>query len=164
MKAILEQYFIEQGQLDLLSWGCLKSQKKQASFMNNGIEAPIESIQFEPIASIPSKHFYAYLADHLGISTEQAAIQYEQFIQSLFDGHQEQVQLESLGNFVFKNGILNWESHFMSRQYYADVQLNKLNNETEIDNTTDEDKENWILMASIIGILSLLAILFKFYH
>ena len=32
MKAILEQYFIENGQLDLLSWGCLKWQKKQASF------------------------------------------------------------------------------------------------------------------------------------
>jgi hypothetical protein len=27
-----------------------------------------------------------------------------------------------------------------------------------------EDKDNWVLMASIIAILSLLAILFKFYH
>ena len=60
MKAILEQYFIEQGQLDLLSWGCLKSQKKQASFTDKGIEAPVESIQFEPIASTPSKHFYIF--------------------------------------------------------------------------------------------------------
>jgi len=54
MKAILEQYFIENGQLDLLSWGCLKWQKKQASFNDKGIDAPMESILFEPIASVPT--------------------------------------------------------------------------------------------------------------
>lgn len=164
MKAILEQYFIEQGQLDLLSWGCLKLQKKQASFTDKGIEAPVESIQFEPIASTPSKHFYTFLADQLGISTDQAVIQYEQFIQSLFDGHQEQVDFESLGNFVFKNGILNWQSYFVSSNYYTDVHFNKLSNETDIEDAIDKEKDNWILMASIIGIISLLAILFKFYH
>ena len=66
MKAILEQYFIENGQLDLLSWGCLKWQKKQASFNDKGIDAPMESILFEPIASVPTKHFYIFLADSLG--------------------------------------------------------------------------------------------------
>ncbi len=164
MKAILEQYFIEQGQLDLLSWGCLKSQKKQASFRDSGIEAPVESIIFEPIASTPSKHFYSFLADKLGISTDQAAIQFDQFIQSLFDGHQEQVAFESLGNFIFKNGILNWQSYFVSGNYYTDLHFSKISNETDIEDATNEDKDNWILLASIIGIISLLAILFKFYH
>ena len=100
----------------------------------------------------------------MGISTDQAVIQYEQFIQSLFDGHQEQVDFESLGNFVFKNGILNWQSYFVSSNYYTDVHFNKLSNETDIEDAIDKEKDNWILMASIIGIISLLAILFKFYH
>jgi len=164
MKAILEQYFIEQGQLDLLSWGCLKWQKKQASYNDKGIDAPLESILFEPIASAPSKHFYIFLADSLGISSEQAAIQYEQYIQDLFDGHQEQIPMESLGIFVFNNGILNWQSHFVSSNYYSDVFMNKVTNETVIEETSDEYKDNWVLMASIIAIISLLAILFKFYH
>lgn len=164
MKAILEQYFIENGQLDLLSWGCLKWQKKQASFNDKGIDAPMESILFEPIASVPSKHFYIFLADSLGISTEQAAIQYEHFLQSLFDGHQEQIPLESLGTFIFNNGILNWQNHFVSSDFYTDVFFDKVTNNVILKDTSEEDKDNWVLMASIIAILSLLAILFKFYH
>ena len=164
MKAILDQYFIENGQLDLLSWGCLKWQKKQASFNDKGIDAPLESILFEPIASVPSKHFYIFIADHLDISTEQAAIQYEHFIQNLFDGHQEQIPLESLGTFIFNNGILNWQNHFISSDFYIDIFLDKVTNNTVIEDVSVDDNDNWILMSSIIAILSLLAILFKFYH
>lgn len=164
MKSILEQYFIEYGQLDLLSWGCLKWQMKPASFNEKGIDAPIESILFDPIASLPSKHFYTYLADSLGISTEQAIIQYELFIQGLFEGQQEEINMESLGSFVNNNGILNWVSHFVSSQYYSNIYLDKVTNQNVNEEVFEEDKDNWVLMASIIAILSLLAILFKFYH
>ena len=95
---------------------------------------------------------------------EQAAIQYEHFLQSLFDGHQEQIPLESLGTFIFNNGILNWQNHFVSSDFYTDVFFDKVTNNVILEDTSEEDKDNWVLMASIIAILSLLAILFKFYH
>lgn len=164
MKTILEQYFIEFGQIDLLSFGSLKWQKKEASFSDNGIDAPKESIQFEPISSSPSKHFYIYLADALSISSDQAAIQYEQFIQDLFDGHQEEITLESLGSFHFVNGILQWNSHFISNAYYTEVYFNKVSNEPIQEVNSEDSKDNWGLYASIIAILSLLAVLYKFYH
>lgn len=164
MKTILEQYFIEFGQLDLLSFGSLKWQKKEASYSDNRIEPPKESILFEPISSNPSKHFYIYLADALSISSEQAAIQYEQFIQYIFDGHQEEIAFESLGSFVFVNGILNWQSHFVSNAFYSDVYFEKVSNEIINEQASEDSKDNWGLFASIIAILSLLAILFKFYH
>ncbi len=164
MKTILEQYFIEFGQIDLLSFGSLKWQKKEASFSDNGIDAPKESIQFEPISSSPSKHFYIYLADALSISSDQAAIQYEQFIQDLFDGHQEEITLESLGSFHFVNGILQWNSHFISNAYYTEVYFNKVSNEPIHEVNSEDSKDNWGLYASIIAILSLLAVLYKFYH
>ena len=164
MKTILEQYFIEFGQLDLLSFGSLKWQKKEASFTDNSIDPPKESILFEPISSNPSKHFYIYLADALSISTEQAAIQYEQFIQNLFDGHQEDISLESLGSFHFVNGILNWQSHFISNSYFSEVYFDKVSNELINEQASEDSKDNWGLFASIIAIISLLAILYKFYH
>lgn len=164
MKTILEQYFIEFGQLDLLSFGCLKWQKKEATFIESGLEPPKEFILFEPIASIPSKHFYIYIADALSISIEQASIQYEHFIQNLFDGHQDRIELESLGYFTFNNGILNWNSLFSSQTFYTPIHFEKLTVKETLDQIDESEKENWILFASIIAILSLLAILFKFYH
>lgn len=165
MKNILEQYFIEFGQIDLLSFGCIKLQKKEASFLNDGIKEPKITIQFEPISSTPSKHFYMYLAESLSISLDQAAIQYEQFIQNLFDGQQERIEIESLGYFIFNNGVLNWNSSFSSSNYFAPVNFEKISSEDMLDNVVEDDeKDNWVLFASIIAILSLVAILFKFYH
>ena len=46
----------------------------------------------------------------------------------------------------------------------TDVFFDKVTNNVILKDTSEEDKDNWILMASIIAILSLLAILFKFYH
>ena len=164
MKTILEQYFIEFGQLDLLSWGSLKWQKQGAEFIDNTLSVPRESIFFEPISSTPSKHFYTYLADSLSISLEQASIQYKAFIQSLFDGNSEKVTFESLGCFLFVNGILNWETHFVSNNYYSSVHFDRVSETIEIENESVTNKDNWVLFASIIGIISLLAILYKFYH
>lgn len=164
MKLILEQYFIEFSQLDLLTWGSLKWQKKIAFYTDDVINAPKEFILFEPIPSEPSKHFYAYLADALSIPVEQAAIQYEQYIQNLFDGNIEKIELESIGAFTFVNGILHFESHFSSADYYSKIEFEKITNDLEQFDEIVTNKENWILFASIIAILSLLAILFKFYH
>ena len=164
MKTILEQYFIEFGQLDLLSFGCLKWQKKEAAFIESGLEAPKEFILFEPIEAIPSKHFYIYLADALSISIEQASIQYEHFIQNLFQDNQDRIELESLGYFTLTNGILNWNSSFSSHTFYSPIHFEKLTTEITLDEREEPAKDNWVLFASIIAILSLLAILFKFYH
>lgn len=165
MKNILEQYFIEFGQIDLLSFGCLKLQKKEASFVDDGIKEPKITIHFEPLASAPSKHFYMYIAEALSISIDQAAIQYEQFLQNLFDCHQEKIELESLGYFIFNNGVLNWNSSFSSSTYFTPVNFEKISSEDMLDNLVEDDeKDNWVLFASIIAILSLIAILFKFYH
>jgi hypothetical protein len=164
MKAILEQYFIKFGQLDLVSFGSLKWQKKGASFADEGLEAPKESIHFEPISSTPTKHFYVYLGEALSISTEQAAIQYEQFIQNIFDGNQDTIAFESLGHFSFNNGILNWQSQFSNNLFYSSVEFAKITSSNTIEQLDVEEKDNWILFASIIAIISLVAILFKFYH
>jgi hypothetical protein len=139
-------------------------QKQGAEFIDNTLSIPKESIFFEPISSTPTKHFYIYLADSLSISLEQASIQYESFIQSLFDGNSEKITFESLGSFLFVNGILNWETNFVSNNYYSPVHFDRVSENIEIENESVANKDNWVLFASIISIISLLAILYKFFH
>jgi hypothetical protein len=164
MKQILEQYFIEFGQLDLLSWGSLKYQIIESTEDGETLTMPVESLDYDSAASLPNKHFYSYLADALSISHEQAIIQFEQFIAQSFDSTNSNFELSSLGVFKMENDKIEWHSYFKSSQYFTDLEFHKQTNHTPDSEGKVQSKENWWIAATIILIVSLTAILFKIYQ
>jgi hypothetical protein len=83
------KYFVRFGQLDIPSVGQLKLSKKEAELIDGVLKSPSEFIEFELNTGIPSKQFYQYLGNALDISTDQAAIQYEQSWEGKFENDQK---------------------------------------------------------------------------
>jgi len=155
------KYFIRFGQLDIPSIGQLKLLKKEAELIDGVLKAPSEFIEFELNAGIPSKQFYLYLGNALDISTDEAAIQYEQSWEGKFDNDQN-LMIGNLGVISKKEGSYIWESHFNATQFYTDIEVGNLPNseifETEL---TAQKNDKWVIWAIALAVIAILAILFK---
>jgi hypothetical protein len=155
------KYFVRFGQLDIPSVGQLKLLKKEAELIDGVLKAPSEFIEFELNAGIPSKQFYQFLGNVLDISTDQAAIQYEQSWEGKFDNDQK-LMIGNLGVISKNEGSYIWESHFNATQFYSDIEVGNLPNseifETEL---TAQKNDKWVFWAIALTVIAILAILFK---
>jgi len=154
-------YFIRFGQLDIPSIGILKLSKIEAEWEEGILMAPKEIIQFEQGEGTPNKHFYQYLANALDISTEQAAIQYEQIWNTQLE-QDHKIALGNLGNFIKAGKSYQWESHFDSTQYFNNIDLSNLLNSVSFDEEEAiQKKDKWYIWAMILTAIAIIAILFK---
>lgn len=162
MLTILTQYFAQNGQLILPKIGIIKLYKQDAQWTNSILKAPKEAIIFESIDSTPSKLFYHFLADQLEISYDQAIIQYENFIDKVFNQDQLPFELGNFGTLSKKDGIYHWSSHFYSISYFKDIEITKIDSQAELEYTIDTNNKNGYRWTILLALLAILAILFKF--
>ena len=161
MKNTIEKYFIAFGYLSLPNIGTIKLEKTDAILENGIWEAPKETIVFETINEQPSKHFYAYLADALSISTDQAVIKYEQLIQELINNGN--FQFGSLGLFQFNNQSISFIPNYNYANYYDSIQIETVKNIDGNNNQIHSNNENWFWWAIAIAVIASIAILIKNY-
>jgi hypothetical protein len=154
-------YFIRFGQLDIPSIGNLKLSKKEAEWEQGILLAPKEMIQFELGDSIPSKHFYQYIANALDISLEQAAIQYEQIWETQLE-QDRKLTLGNLGVLSKEGDSFQWKSHFDSTQHFNNIDLSSLPNSVSYEEEEAiQRKDKWYIWAIVLSIIAIIAILFK---
>lgn len=155
------KYFVRFGQLDIPSVGQLKLLKKEAELIDGVLKSPSEFIEFDLNTGTPSKQFYQYLGNALDISTDQAAIQYEQSWEGKFENDQK-LLIGNLGVISKKEDSYTWESHFNASQFYSDIEVGNLPNseifETEL---TAQKNDKWAIWAIAYAVIAILAILLK---
>ncbi len=161
MKNTIEKYFIAFGYLSLPNIGMIKLEKKDAILENGIWEAPNETIVFENINEQPSKHFYAYVADALSISTDQAILKYEQLITDLISSGD--FILGSLGLFQIRNQNVIFTSNYNSADFYASLHIETVQNIDGNNNQIHAKKDNWFVWAIVIAVAATIAILIKNY-
>ena len=155
------KYLIQFGQLDIPSIGQLKLLKKEAELSGGVLKSPLEFIEFDVSSGVPTKQFYQYLANALDISSDQVAIQYEQYWQSQVENDQK-IMIGNLGAFSKNEGIYIWESYFNSSQFYKDIEVGDLPNSEIFDSELETQKnDKWVVWAIALAVIALLAIFLK---
>lgn len=157
MVKTLVQYFIQQDHLDLPGIGALKWVKQDAFWQNNELIAPVETIVLDAIEAKPAKQFYNFLADELAISTEQAGLKYDQFLQDFINGSSGQLVLGNLGTIHKQADSYEWTSNYDASLFYKNITVSR---ETvhdndpylETDNTNNDKWWIWALLFLIIAI------------
>jgi hypothetical protein len=160
----LVQYFIQNDHLDLPTIGSLKWVKVEANWQDGVLKAPQESIILDPIEIKPAKQFYNFLADELSISSEQAILQFEQFLNQFNNSSIGQLQFGSLGVLHKKGNEYHWVSNYNAAEFYADIVIETNDNALNVPYWDLEQpaKDNWWIWALIIAITALGIIYFKY--
>jgi hypothetical protein len=105
-------------------------------------------------------HFFSFLADALSVSNEQAAIQYEIFLQKCFEEQNAILKIGNLGS-VHKTGDqFNWVSSFQSASYFKDISISPIAIDVE-EQVVSVKKVKWELVALILSLIAIVAILYK---
>jgi hypothetical protein len=162
MNNSLIQYFIKFGHLVLPGIGILKWYKQEAFWENNILIAPKEQIILESVNENPSKQFYAFIADDLGISVEQAHFQFQDYISQFTSQNIGSLNIGNLGT-LHKNVFqYAWNNLYQGDQYFKNITPIVAATFSE-DNAIDKPNQNnaWIFWAIAITIISVSLILFK---
>lgn len=158
----LTQYFAQNGQLILPNIGMLNYHKEASVWVNSILLAPKETIIFVPTDSKPSKLFYNFLSNHLDVSFEQAIVQYDQFLENVFNNDLPHLELGNFGTLAKVDGAYQWTSKFNSAAYFKDIEISPITIHDELDANKSNQKDRWYLWPIILVVLSLVLILFKF--
>jgi hypothetical protein len=161
MTKSLEQYFIQFGHLDLPGIGSLKWSKQEAEWQDGVLYAPQEHILFDPIGDKPSKQCYNFLGDHLGCTSEQAALKLEQLIQQFKEQTVSNFELGSLGVIQKQADHYKWTTYYQSVDYYKNINVkvaSYANNEIEEEASTST---KWWVWAISIAVIAIALILYK---
>ncbi len=163
MLLTLEKYFLEFGHLLIPGIGQLRFVQKDASHSDGQFYPPNEFIQFENLEvaqSKPSKLFYIYLSEQLDCSVEQAMIDYSNFFQNQLNNNNT-IELGNLGQLKLENSIYTYHSNFNSDNYYQNINFDKVLIENQNENNFNISNNNWWILPLIIGVLAIIAILYK---
>jgi hypothetical protein len=160
---ILVQYLIKNGHLDLPSIGTLKCVKQESYWENNIFIAPNESVEFESINVVPTKHFYSFLADELNISIEQAALQLEQFINDFKSKNNSKLVFLNFGFLQYNDHLFTWHNTYDTTIYYKNLKLEVTEVNNQIDNNSNTKKDLWWVWALLVFILSASLIAYKYF-
>jgi hypothetical protein len=158
----LIQYFIKNGHLDMPGIGSLRLFKEEAYWENNQLIAPKEKIVLDPVANKPSKDFFIFLADYLGLSVDQAILQFDAFINQFISQTIASLTIGNLGTLHKNASQISWNNLYHSEYYFNNV-------ETIVSETSNEDsnefaserKIGWWIWAIIISIISIALIFYK---
>ena len=158
----LEQYFIQHGYLDLPGIGSIRLSKTEATWQDGILIAPQETILFDPIVNKPPKGLYIFIADLMGISTEQAAVKLDQLIHEFQEKTVSTLQIGSLGILHKQADNYSWISSFDGSEYYQNVSFNPVDNTNTFIAAQDSSKANkWIIWALILFVVAFSLILYK---
>jgi len=156
-------YFIRFGHLDFPKIGTIKWQKQEAQWQEGVLFAPQEAIVFEAINVKPTKQFYNFLADHLNISNDQAAVKWEGIFNNFNTASPDSIEIGNLGILKNINGAAVWESYFDATKYYKDINLaSSAISETMVRQDDFTKKDKWIWWALAFFILSIITIAYKY--
>jgi hypothetical protein len=160
MEKVLEQYFVQNNELVFTKIGTIHLTKKPASWIGDTLHAPELTILFTTAKKKPSAQFYAYLAEALSISNEQANIQFEQFLQNSFENQEAILVIGNLGSIEKKGDEYTWTSNFTSKHYYKDISISPINTNEEVEK---QKSIQWPWIALILTLLAIAAIVFKYF-
>ncbi len=160
----LIQYFIKNGHLDMPGIGTLKLYREEAFWENNILVAPKEKIVLDPISNKPSKSFFIFLADDLGVSIEQANLQFESFINQFVTQTIASLTIGNLGTLHKNASQISWNNLYNSEYYFKNIALSLADT---IDNNANEfaveKKVSWWVWAIVITVTSLALIFYKLF-
>jgi len=158
MEKVLEQYFVQNNELVLANIGTLHLSKKPASWIGDTLHAPELNILFTTAKKKPNAQFYAYLAEALSISIEQANIQFEQFLENSFEAHNNTLSIGNLGSIEKIGNEYAWKTSFESNHYFKDITINPI---TISEDEVEKKSIQWYWIALILSIIAIAAIVFK---
>ncbi len=162
MTKSLVQYFIKNGHLDLPNIGILRWSKQESVWLNNQLSAPKETIVLDNISANPNKHFYSFLAEDLGLSVEQANVQFEAYILDFTSKKIASLNIGSLGTLLKNEDVISWNNLYNAEIYYKDLNINHTaasNNEEE--QYAKSNKDYWWVWTILIASIAIALILYK---
>jgi hypothetical protein len=158
----LEQYFIQHGYLDLPSVGSIRLSKKEAIWQEGVLIAPTETIIFDPIVNKPSKGLYIFIADHMGISSEQAAVKLDQLIHEFNEKTVASLEIGALGILHKQADNYTWKSNFSGAEYYKDVSIQPVDSvKTQFEDVDTNKSNKWMVWAIVLFVVAVSLIFYK---
>ena len=158
----LIQYFAKNGELILPKIGRIKYHKEEASWVDAVLLAPKETIIFESIDLKPSHQFYHFLANSLKLTFEQAIIEFEAYLNSVFQNELSHFELGNFGTLSKKEDAYEWTSNFHSIAYLNNIDIAPIINSDKMDANHLTPSGKWKVWAVIIAIIAIILILYKF--
>ena len=162
MNNTLIQYFIKFGHLVLPEIGTLKWHKQEAYWESNTLIAPKEQIVLEQVYEKPAKQFYSFVADDLGISIEQATIQFEAYLNEFTNQTIASLNIGNLGTLHKNASQYSWNNLYNGDNYYKNI--TPVAASVVLDDFTKETTKHsnvWIVWTILISIISVSLILYK---
>jgi hypothetical protein len=162
MNNSLIQYLIKFGHLVLPEIGTLKWQKQEAYWESNTLIAPKEQIVLESVYENPSKQFYSFVAEDLGLSIEQATIQFEVYLKEFTNQTIASLNIGNLGTLHKNASQYSWINLYNEENYFKNL--------TPVATSIIEDYENkeisnksisWIVWTLVITTIAVILILYK---
>jgi len=162
MLKFLIQYFAKNGELILPNIGRIKYHKEEASWVNAQLLAPKETIVFESIDVKPTDQFYHFLANSLNLSFEQAKMEFEAYLKSIFQNEVPHFEFGNYGTLSKGEHLYQWTSNFNSITYLNSIDIAPIVNSTNMNANHFSQSSKWKLWAILIAIVAIILILFKF--
>lgn len=157
----LEQYFIQMGFLDLPGIGSIRLSKQEAEWQDSILHAPQETIIFDPIGNKPAKSFYIFIADLMGISSDQAAVKLDQLIKEFKETTVSTLELGSLGVLQKQADHYKWTSYYNGVDYYQNLSISTSENNTLFEDIENKNEFKWAVGAIVLLIIALALIFYK---
>jgi hypothetical protein len=162
MNNTLIQYFIKFGHLVLPEIGTLKWYKQEAYWESNTLIAPKEHIVLEQVYEKPAKQFYTFIADDLGLSIEQATLQFEAYINEFTSQTIASLNIGNLGTLHKNASQYSWNNLYHGENYFKNITPVIAAAEEEHDLTQSKNKTiTWVTWTIIIAIIAVSLILYK---
>jgi len=154
----LTQYFAQYGQLILPNIGVLQLEKEEAQWETAVLLAPKEKIVFEHSLMKPSNSFYQFLSEQLSVSTDQAMVQYQAFIDHVFSTENAQLQIGNFGTLSKQMDKYSWNASFDSSLFYKNIDIAPQDEQVPMN---ENSKDKWYWWALLLAALAIISILYK---
>jgi hypothetical protein len=162
MNNTLIQYFIKFGHLVLPEIGTLKWHKQEAYWESNTLIAPREQIVLEQVYEKPSKQFYGFLADDLGLSIEQATLQFEAYMNEFTNQTIASLNIGNLGTLHKNASQYSWNNLYNGENYYKNITPIAASVVVEDPSQTATKKmSGWVIWTIVITLIAVSLILYK---
>jgi hypothetical protein len=158
MLEYLTQYFAQHGQLILPNIGVLQLEKEEAHWETAVLLAPKEKIVFDHSPVKPSNSFYQFLSEQLSVSTDQAMVQYQAFINHAFSTENAQLQFGNFGCLSKQMDTYTWNAGFDSNLFYKNIDITP---QEELAPKHENSKDKWYWWALVLAALAIISILYK---
>lgn len=166
MLTTIQKYFYSNGYLELPNIGVLKIHKKPAYQEEDNFFPSMEEIilvtGINETALKPPKQFYFLLGEDLGISYENAIIEYDKFINTLFSSELATLDLGTIG-FINKSAAgYQFNSKYQHVLYVDTLSINKVK-QTYVNPNDDipTSINKWWIWPLVLAILAILAIILR---